>query len=156
MDVQIKQLLEIIPEEQIEEVFNQDIIDIGGDFIGFLDIYEALSRIIPKHFTIIDLGCAYNAQCFYFRNHKKVISVDISDCVKFKSNNCEIHQKSIESFIKHDIKDLNLRETFAICNYVPDWHGDNKRFVRETFENVYVFYPHGGEKVIIPKLAKYI
>ena len=132
-------LFHLLPKDQVERVFNQDTCDINSDFLGFTDIYEMLSKIIPKHFTIIDLGCAYNPQCFYFVKHKKYIAVDISDCEKFKSDNCDIYQKSIEDFIKEDISELNLDETFAICNYVTN----NSKIVRTTFKNLFIYYPHG-------------
>ena len=135
-------LLSLIPKEQIENVFNQRECDIDIEFLGFIDIYKKLSEIIPKHFTIVDLGCAYNPQCFYFKDHKKYIAVDISDCEKFKSENCEIYNKSIEDFIREDISGLNLDETFAICSYVPPWGGDNRKMVRESFKNQFVYYPH--------------
>lgn len=134
-------ILQLIPDDQIQKVFGQDYCDIDYEFLGFLDIYEALSKIIPKHFTVIDLGCAYNAQCFYFTEHKKYIAVDISDCEKFCASNTEIHVKSIEDFIKSDISDLNLDAVFAICSYVPNWGGDNRQMVRNTFPNVYTYFP---------------
>ena len=111
--------------------------------MGFNDIYEILSKIIPEHFTIIDLGCGYNPQCFYFTKHKKYVAVDISDCEKFKSDNCVIYQKSIEDFIKEDISGLNLDETFAICSYVP-MREANREMVRKAFKNLFIYYPHGG------------
>ena len=61
-----QELLKIIPKEQIDKVFNQKLCDIDEEFLGFLNQYKALSSLIPKHFTVIDLGCAYNPQCFYF------------------------------------------------------------------------------------------
>ena len=142
-------LLSLIPQEQIDRVFDQKYCDIDIEFMGFIDIYKKLSEIIPKHFTVVDLGCAYNPQCFYFKDHKKYIAVDISDCEKFKSDNCEIFNKSIEDFIKEDISDLNLNETFAICSYVPPWGGDNRKMVREAFQNQFIYYPHGGYSVRI-------
>jgi hypothetical protein len=140
-------LLSIIPKEQKERVFGQRCCDIDTEFIGFIEIYEYLSLIIPKNFTIVDLGCAYNPQCFYFINHKKYIAVDISECEKFKTDNCEIYQKTISDFIKNDLITLNLKETFAICNYVPSWGDDNMKLVRESFINVFVYYPY-SEKVL--------
>ncbi len=143
-------LLKKLPKDQIKKVFEQKECDIDGFFLGFMDIYESLSKIIPKHFTIIDLGCAYNAQSFYFKDHKQYIAVDISDCGKFKTDNCKIYNLSIENFINFNLKQFNLEETFAICSYVPDWGGDNKKMVREAFKNLFVYYPHGGyEKIKI-------
>ena len=101
--MEYNKILEKIPKEQCEAVFNQKNCDIDPEFLGFLDVYENLSKIIPKHFTIVDLGCAYNAQSFYFTEHKKYISVDVSDCVKFKAENCDVYQKSIQDFIADNL-----------------------------------------------------
>lgn len=142
-------LLSLIPKEQIDRVFNQKECDIDIEFLGFIDIYKKLSEIIPKHFTIVDLGCAYNPQCFYFKDHKKYIAVDLYTKERFQAENCELINKSICEYIKNDISDLNLDETFAICSYVPDWHDNNIEMVRKTFKNVFTYYPHGGEIVRI-------
>lgn len=143
-DLHLGRLFELLPKKQVERVLHQTDCDIDPEFMGFTDIYERLSEIIPRHFTIVDLGCAYNPQCFFFTEHKKYIAVDISDCEKFKSDNCLIYHKSIEDFIEQDISGLNLDETFAICSYVPPWGGDNGKMVRETFHNLFIYYPHGG------------
>jgi len=137
-------IIELLPKEQIEKVFDQKDCDIDYDFLGFTEIYKSLSEIIPKHFTIVDLGCAYNPQCFYFTEHKKYVAVDVSDCVKFQSDNCEIYEKRIEDFISQDLNKFDLEETFAICSYVPSWGGDNGEMVRKAFKNCFVYYPHGG------------
>jgi len=138
------ELLEIIPFGQQDQVFNQDECDIDYQFLGFTDIYKYLSMIIPKHFTVVDFGCAYNAQSFYFTDHKVFIAVDVSDCKKFRANNCLVYQKTIESFISVHIGEFDLDETFAICSYIPPWGADNMKLVREAFKNVFTYYPHGG------------
>lgn len=148
MQVESDDLWSKLPQEQIDAVFGQEFCDIDPEFLGFTKIYRNLSELIPKHFTVIDLGCAYNPQCFYFTEHKKYISVDYSPCVKFKSSNCIIYQKSIEEFIAENLKEFNLDETFAICSYVPPWGGNNREMVRKAFKNVFVYYPHGGESKI--------
>lgn len=134
-------LLELLPYEQKEMVFNQDCCDIDYEFLGFTDVYEHLSKIIPKHFTVIDLGCAYNPQCFYFTEHKKYIAVDYAKIIMFKSENCDIYNKNIMDFIKDDLDKFNLEETFAICSYVPEWNGLDYGVIKNTFKNLYIFYP---------------
>lgn len=145
-----KLLLSILPKEQVETVFKQKECDIEPCFLGFVDIYEQLSKIIPKHFTIIDLGCAYNPQCFFFKEHKKYIAVDVSDCVKFKTDNCDIYTDTISNFIEKHLSEFNLEQTFAICSYVPNWYGDNIKIVRESFKNLFVYYPSGSYDKIVP------
>lgn len=148
-------VLDLIPKEQCERVFNQTMVDIEPRFVGFTQIYKALSEIIPRHFTIVDLGCAYNPQCFYFQDHKKYMAVDLpaaewrgGKIERFQSDNCEIFEMDIRDFIEKHIDEVNLKETFAICNYVPNWGQDNKQLVRESFENCYVYYPHRNESLI--------
>lgn len=144
----------ILPKEQLEAVLNQERCDIDGEFMGFLNEYKYLSKIIPKHFTVIDLGCAYNPQCFYFIEHKKYIAVDIEKCIKFQSDNCEIFEKTINNFINENLHNYDLEETFAICSYVPDWYDKNKELVRQSFKNLFVFYPSNKEEYLKFNLNK--
>lgn len=140
-------LLSIIPEDQQYEVFNQDRCDIDGEFIGFTDIYESLSKIIPVHFTVVDLGCAYNPQCYYFINHKQYIAVDDNFQLKrFKTPNCTLYNMSINDFILYHLDNLDLDKTFAICSYVPT----NRDMIRTSFKNLFIYYPSS----VLPKLTR--
>jgi len=138
MKTKLTDLLSMIPRDQIEAVMKDGAGQIDHTFIGFIDVYEALSKIIPKNFTVIDLGCAFNPQCFYFKDHKEYVAVDVSDCKKFKSENCTIFEISIEDFIERHIHQYDLNKTFAICSYVPIY---NTATVREAFNNLFIFYP---------------
>lgn len=135
---------EDLPTDQLDRVFGQELCDIDGEFFGFTDIYENLSKIIPKHFDVIDLGCAYNSQCVLFNDHKSFTAVDIGERERFTQDNCTIYVMTIEQFIADHIGKFNLKETFAICSYVPPWGGDNMKMVRDSFINVFTYYPHGG------------
>ena len=70
---------------------------------------------------------------------------------RFKPDNCEIFEMPIEEYIENHISKLDLKECFAICNYVPSWGGDNKKMVRETFENCYVYYPHSEGNILLKR-----
>lgn len=137
-------LLQILPKDQSDIVFSQPDCEIEPIFLGFTHIYLALSKLIPKHFTVIDLGCSYNPQCFYFAEHKEYIGVDVSECVKWKAANCRIFQMTINEFIEHHLKEFNIDETFAICSYVPPWYKHDIKKVLGHFKNVFSYYPHGG------------
>ena len=143
----IDKIIKLLPQDQIDRVLSQEYCDIDFEFMGFTDIYYHLSKIIPKHFTVVDLGCAYNPQCFYFTEHKKYIAVDVSMNEVFKSDNCILVNRSIKDFIKFNIGKLDLDETFAICSYVPPGGDDNTKLAREAFINCFVYYPHGGYDV---------
>ena len=139
-------LYNLIPKKEIDRVFNEnDMIDICPSFLGFIAIYKYLSIIIPRHFTVIDFGCAYNAQSYLFTEHTKYIGVDnFPDRQRFVAPGTEFYDISIEDYIKRYRGELYLEETFAICSYVPPWGADNMKLVRENFINVFTYYPHGG------------
>jgi hypothetical protein len=135
-------LYKVIPKEQFDSVFNQYGCEIEPGFLGFTDIYEHLSKIIPKHFTIIDLGCAYAPQCFYFSKHKSYVGVDISHLVRFHCANSKFYEMSIQDFIAKHLQELYLPETFAICSYVPyGTEGDMRNIVGAAFKNCFTYYP---------------
>ena len=136
----LSELWKELPKNQIKKIFDSSYCDIDETFIGFIDTYKRLSLIIPKHFTVIDLGCAYNPQCFYFTKHKLYVAVDEGIMDRFQSKNCMIYQKRIEEFIAQDLSNFNLDESFAICNYVPLTDKGNE-LVRKTFPNIFVYYP---------------
>lgn len=70
-------LLSVIPKAEIERVFHSDTrADICGDFLGFVDTYFHLSKVIPKDFTIIDIGCSYNAQSYLFKEFQRIYAVN--------------------------------------------------------------------------------
>jgi len=144
-----QKVCELIPDEEMERVLNQEFCDIDPTFMGFMDVYENLSKIIPKHFTVVDLGCAYNPQCYYFKDHLQFIAVDADvNTERFKTENSLYFGGGIELFI-NDIMPtlkLNLEETFSICSYVPPWYGFKYEMVNNAFKNLFVYYPHGGYK----------
>ena len=115
--------------------------DIDGDFLGFTEIYSRLAEIVPKGRIIVDLGCAYAPQAVYFTEHKKYIGVDISDCPKVNTNNSEYHKMTIKEFVEKELPKIKDENLFAICSYVPPWHDDNEKLVRENFRYCFVYYP---------------
>ena len=115
--------------------------DIGPTFLGFVDIYDGLSNIIPRHFTVVDLGCAYAPQAFLFQDHAQYIGVDLLTDVHFSAANTTFHHMPIAQFLRYHAGGLDLETTFAICSYVPPWGGDNAKMAREFFPNVFTFYP---------------
>ena len=134
-------LLNIIPATELDRVLNSELCDIGTDFLGFVDTYFRLADIIPLEYTVIDLGCAYNPQSYFFKDHARYIAVDNSDCEKFKPENCELVNQSIYDFINDRLIDFNLDTSFAICNFVPPWGHDNQLLTRTHFKNCYCYYP---------------
>lgn len=50
--------------------------DIGWEFLGFMDDYMNLAKIISKDLVVVDVGCAYGFQHIVFKNHKGYIGID--------------------------------------------------------------------------------
>lgn len=140
-------LYRMLPPDQIERVFASDMCDIEPEFLGFVGAYERLAEMIPTHWTVIDLGCAYAPQAYFFRDHAAYIGVDLGPVDRrFSAPNTTHLTMPIHEFCANSIAGLDIKTTFAICSYVPPWHGDNMKVARETFENVFTFYPAGDSK----------
>lgn len=71
----INYTLSLIPKEEKDRVFRQECCGIDNSFIGFLEPYYYLSKIIPKNYIVFDFGAAYNPQCYFFTEHKKYIAI---------------------------------------------------------------------------------
>ena len=147
-DPEIDPALHLIPQEQLDRVLNQDMCDIDPSFLGFTEVYKALASIIPLHWTIVDLGCAYSPQAFFFTQHKAYIGVDYGTNERFAAHNTKHFDMTIREFIEGHAGDLDRKTTFAICSYVPPWHDDNQKLVREHFQNVFVYYPAGSSDMV--------
>lgn len=137
----LNEIKSLIPNKQWGEVMSQDMCELDCEFMGFLDIYKPLSILIPKEYIVIDFGCNLAPQCFFFAKHKKYIGVDICELKRFVTRNTEHYTKSIQDFIKNEFPKLkgNNLEYCAICSYVPD--REATELVRQTFQNVFCFYP---------------
>lgn len=112
-------------------------------FLGFEDIYKDVLNFAPKDKMIIDLGCGYAAQSYYFREHEKYIGVDAcgnSDTV-IHTENSEFYFMSIQDFIKDVLPVLGIdpKDVFAVCSYVPDKAA--RELVAGTFPYCRVYYP---------------
>jgi len=138
------ELFDIIPEEEIERVFSYEYCELSYDFMGFTDVYKALSAIIPLHYTIIDLGCYAAAQSYYFLRHKQYIGVDVFNGERFITPNSVHYIKSIQEFCSEDTHYINLDESFAICSYVPDFSA--VKIAKRIFKNLFVYYPAGIDR----------
>ena len=121
--------------DQAEKIMLHGSGDIGPEFLGFMETYYHLSLIISPKRTIIDLGCAYGFQAYYFKDHLGYVGVDNGDGPQLVTPNAKYYKMNIEDFIKMDLTEHS--NPFAICNYVP--MRSNKE-VRERFSDLFVFY----------------
>lgn len=146
----------MMPQDQIDRVLHYDMCDIGSEFLGFTQIYLALASIIPKHWTVVDLGCAYAPQAIIFQDHAAYIGVDASKCERFSAPNTTHYTMTTGEFIRDHAADLDQNRTFAICSYVPNWFGENSReLTQANFRNVFTFYPARDKSLspLIPACA---
>ncbi len=109
--------------------------------------YYLLAQMLWEDWTVIDIGCSYNAQSYLFAQFKRYIGVDMPFRAKefhferFQAEGTEFYEMSGQKFITDVLPKLNLdlRKTFAICHYVPD--DSCSRLVRNVFPNCFVLYP---------------
>lgn len=121
--------------------------DIDESFVGFLDNYFFLSRMIPTDRIILDIGCAYAFQSYYFRDHALYIGIDTGEIkdrlVLPHTEHINLHvevPKQLET-IRYQWVPQNT-PCFAICNYVP---GRTARFVSQVFPDCFCFYPQHSD-----------
>lgn len=141
----------LIPDDEWKRVMKSAAsaeIDINNCCCGFGGrTYYNLSKMIPKDWTVIDFGCAYNPQSYLFTHHARHIAIEPPQGDSdfhfefFKAPNTELLFMTGQDFLDNELHkyDLDLNKTFAIVNYVPS--GACNLRVRETFHNLYVFYP---------------
>ena len=120
-----------------------DLFQIGIDwsFLGFLEDYWALSKLIPAHYIVVDVGCSSGFQHVIFKDYKKYIGIDSHDTQqKAFSDNAE--------FIIGDFEDVYTRlaeypkdKLFGIANMSILYRKDNGRVLslfKETFNQMFI------------------
>lgn len=141
----LKELHSLIPDDEYHEVMSQDMCELDSEFLGFVDVYKNLSRIIPKGSIVIDFGCYLAAQSYFFARHKMYIGVDVVSMRRFTPPNSVHYTMSIQNFIQIEVPKLfeeyDELKLCAICSYVPDFQATE--MVRKTFPNVFCYYPCG-------------
>ena len=135
------ELLRMIPKNEVEKVLGQEMCDINPSFLGFVDVYYYLSRLIPKDWTVFDFGCAYNPQSYFFKEHSHYIAVDSDVHEVFQPDNCTVYFMTAQDFMRSilPLTDYRIDKAFAIVNYVPDF--EVAELARSIFKNCYTFYP---------------
>lgn len=140
------ELFNLIPREKVDHVFRTSQTaeaECAYDFLGFEEIYKAVTMFVPKSKVIIDCGCAYAFQSWYFRDFCKYIGIDCDSSINdvLQTENSEFHFVTIQHFIKNIFPALGygLDDVFAICAYVPD--NNAREMVRNFFPHCLVYYP---------------
>lgn len=139
------ELYQMIPKSELDRVFEGTAAaELGAGFMAFEHVYKAASLIVPKGWTILDLGCGYAPQAYYFTDHALYIGVDypnIKNTIRFKTKNMKLFIMTIQQFVEEYLEKFDLRFTFAICSAVPD--EDAQKTVAEYFPNRLIWYPGG-------------
>lgn len=146
------ELYQLIPKDKLSRIFETSH-TVGAEcdytFLGFEEIYKAVTLFVPKNKVIIDLGCAYGFQAWYFRDYRKYIGIDndVCDCLdvlkELEISNADFYYLSIQRFIQGIFPALgySFDEVFAVCSYVPD--AKVREMVRKFFPYCLVYYPTG-------------
>ena len=151
----------LIPKSEMERVFRESYsaaAEIGPDFMCFEEPYQAAVRVADKDSIILDLGCAYAPQAYYFTDCKQYIGVDmpmvrpehplnypnIKPETRFHPDNARFYIMEIQQFIQTVLPKLKLdmNHVIAVCSAVPDTQA--RQLVIDTFPIHYVSYP--GQK----------
>lgn len=140
------ELFKLIPREKIERVFRTSQ-TVGAEcdisFLGFEEVYKAVTMFVPKNKVIIDCGCAYAFQSWHFKDYCKYIGVDCGLSINdvLQTQNSEFYFVTIHHFIKNVFPTLgySLDDVFAVCSYVPD--DEAREMVRNFFPHCLVYYP---------------
>lgn len=157
--MQTCELFHLIPREKLDYLFTHS--DRAGaemdpTFLGFEDVYRYASLNIPKDKIILDLGCAYATQSYYFTDFEKYIGVDIegNENSVIHTDNSAFYFTSIQDFIENIYPTLNIekQDVYAICSAVPDKEAVN--LAKATFPNLLYWYP--GDKLSNKALLEYL
>lgn len=144
------ELFQIIPRDKIDRLFEtSETLSAECDytFLGFEQVYKAVTLFVPKSKVIIDCGCGYAFQSWYFREYRKYIGIDnltgSSDVLK--TGNSEFYFMSIQDFIQNIFPGMgyDLEDVFAVCSYVPDENA--REMVRDYFPYCIVYYPQNHD-----------
>lgn len=143
--MEVCELYKIIPKEKLDYLFQHS--DAGAEmdctYLGFEDVYKRVLEHVPKEYTILDLGCAYACQSWFFRDHAGYIGVDGwgNDDSVIHTENSRFYFMTIQDFVRDVLPTLgvDLEKVFAVCSAVPDWNA--QALVKETFSSCLVWYP---------------
>ena len=117
----------IIPKEEIERVFRESdtaSAEMDPSFLCFEDAYRIAAGIANKDTVILDFGCAYAPQSYYFTHCAKYIGIDLpfGNDVRFSPKNAAFYLMSGQQFIENILPRIehNKYNTIAICSWCPD------------------------------------
>lgn len=157
----------LIPKSEMDRVFRESYsaaAEIGPDFMCFEEPYQAAVRVADKDSIILDLGCAYAPQAYYFSKCKHYIGVDlplmlpenpfdypnIKPETRFHPDNARFYIMTIQQFIQTVLPKLKLdiNHVIAVCSAIPDTQA--REMVAKTFPVHYISYPGLSSDITLP------
>lgn len=130
---------EYIPVQEVNNKLSQNMCELDISFGCFEDNYFIISEKVPNDFIIIDFGCYMAAQSYLFKNHVAYIGVDIDTLERFSTDNTFHYTMTIQEFFEKEFDKYKDKNSYAICNYVPDTKA--RELVFNNCENCLVYYP---------------
>ena len=116
-----------ISKEEIDRVFRESesaSAEMDPSFLCFEEAYKLASKLANKDTVILDFGCAYAPQSYYFTHCAKYIGVDLpfGNNVRFSPENAEFYLMSGQRFIEKVLPGIECDpyNTIAICSWCPD------------------------------------
>lgn len=143
MSLKTCKLWDLIPQEELDIKLKYGMSELDPEFLCFEHVYFPVSQLVPKDFTIVDLGCNQAAQCYFFKDHKEYIGVDRYDKIydhkyipplRFMTANTTHYVMNLEEYLDYYSRDLNPDKTYYIMSYVPS-HSDDPKWLSNKVKN---------------------
>lgn len=138
----------MIPEEELKLKLNYGMSELEYDFLGFEHVYLPIAEMVPKGFTIVDLGCYQAAQSYAFKNHARyfgvghydrLVSHDFIPPLRFLPENAIHYVMSAEEFMEKYLDTFDLDETYFVMSYVPEFHDKADWLLSQVKHGTFVY-----------------
>ena len=131
------ELFRIIPKEEIKKVFKgAAAAELDYTFLAFEEVYKSVLNFVPKGKTIIDLGCAYAPQAYYFTEYSQYIGVDVFvPDIHFTTANMTLYQMSAQQFCKKVIDEKFPKGVTPTLDGVT-WEGRKNSLILWWIQNL--------------------
>ena len=147
-DAENKDIYDSLEKEQLIRMKEYRFNEIEPYFVCCsIRLYKKIEQL-PKHLTIIDLGCNNATQSIYYEDFARYIGVDscIPSKYRYHTANSLHYDMTLETFIEKELPSLveneiiNLDNTLAISYLVPS---KNLELISKNFKYCQIFYPGG-------------
>ena len=156
---EVCETIKLIPQSELDRVFRDSetaSADMDYTFLCFEYVYMKVKEHCDSNTIIIDFGCAYAPQSYWFRDCEKYIGIDLPmrNDVRFHTDNSEMYIMSGQKFIREVLPTMRLDQehVIAVCSYVPD--KELQKMVAETFKYNYVKYCNNLISSSLPEITK--